>query len=66
VVPRRFHALSAVTERIGELLRPAFGKPFWVKAEISSGSVRGHFYCDLVESDARGGVLAKMRCQIWA
>lgn len=63
---RRFHALSAITERISELLRPAFGKTFWVRAEISSGSERGHFFCDLVESDARGSVVAKMRCQIWA
>lgn len=66
VSSRRFHELSAITNRIAELLRPASGKSFWVKAEISSGSERGHFFCDLVESDARGSVVAKMRCQIWA
>ncbi len=63
---RRFYALSAVTDRIRELLQPAFGRTFWVRAEISSGSERGHFYCDLVETDARGSVLAKLRCAIWA
>lgn len=63
---RRFFALSAITDRVGELLRPAFGKAFWVKAEISSGTERGHFFCDLVEADGRGGVVARMRCQIWA
>lgn len=63
---RRFYPLSVVTDRIGELLRPAFGKTFWVRAEISSGIERGHFFCDLVESDARGSVVAKVRCQIWA
>lgn len=66
MVPRRFHALSTITERIGELLRPAFGKTFWVSAEISSATERGHFFCDLIESDRRGGVVAKLRCQIWA
>ncbi len=65
-MPPRFHPLSAITSRVGELLRPAFGKTFWVKAEISSASARAHFYCDLVESDAAGDVVAKMRCQIWA
>ncbi len=63
---RRFFALSDVTDRIAELLRPAFGKTFWVKAEHSSGRERGHFYCDLVETDLRGEVSAQMRCTIWA
>lgn len=63
---RRFHALSDVTTRIGELLSPAFGRRFWVKAELSSGRERGHFYCDLVETDPRGEVAAQMRCTIWA
>jgi len=65
-VTRRFFALSDVTERVAELLRPAVGRTFWVRAEISSGRERGHFYCDLVESDARGEVAAQMRCTIWA
>ena len=63
---RTFFPLSVVTNRIGELLQPAFGRTFWVKAEISSGSERAHFYCDLVETDARGNVVAKLRCAIWA
>jgi exodeoxyribonuclease VII large subunit len=65
-VSRRFFALSDVTERIAELLRPAFGRSFWLKAELSSGRERGHFYCDLVETDVRGEVAAQMRCTIWA
>jgi exodeoxyribonuclease VII large subunit len=65
-VSRRFFALSDVTERVAELLRPAFGRSFWVRAEISSGRERGHFYCDLVETDARGEVVAQMRCTLWA
>lgn len=31
-----FHNLSSVTKRIGELLQPAIGITFWVKAEIST------------------------------
>jgi exodeoxyribonuclease VII large subunit len=42
------------------------GKQFWVKAEISSGRERGgSFYCDLVESDESGKIIAQMRCIIW-
>jgi exodeoxyribonuclease VII large subunit len=37
-----------------------------VKAEISSGRERGGpFYCDLVETDTNGTVIAQMRCSIW-
>jgi exodeoxyribonuclease VII large subunit len=65
-VSRRFFALSEVTDRVAELLRPAFGRSFWVRAELSSGRERSHFYCDLVETDARSEVVAQMRCTIWA
>jgi SAM-dependent methyltransferase len=42
-----FFSLLAVTTRIQEILQPAIGKQFWVKAEISSGRARGgHFYCN--------------------
>ena len=43
------------------------GKQFWVKAEISSGRERGgSFYCDLVETDKNGKIMAQMRCSIWS
>ena len=32
-----FFSLLAVTTKIQEILQPAIGKQFWVKAEISSG-----------------------------
>lgn len=64
-VSRRFFALSEVTARIRELLAPAFGRRFWVRGEISSARERGHFYCDLVESDSAHGVVAQLRCTIW-
>jgi exodeoxyribonuclease VII large subunit len=66
-VEPRFFPLSAITRRIEELLQPAFGKTFWVKAEIASGRERnGAFYCDLVETDASGKLLAQLRCNLFA
>ena len=63
---RRFFPLSAITKRINELLEPAISKQFWVKAEISTGRERGGaFYCDLIESDAGGRIVAKISCTIW-
>jgi hypothetical protein len=40
---RIFFNLSAITNRIQEILQPYSGKLFWVKAEISSGRERGVF-----------------------
>ena len=63
---KRFYSLSAITNRIQEILQPHIGKLFWVKAEVSSGRERGgSFYCDLVESDESGKIVAQMRCTIW-
>jgi len=62
----RFFNLSDITNRIQQILQPHIGKNFWIKAEISSGRERGgSFYCDLVESDESGKIIAQMRCTIW-
>jgi exodeoxyribonuclease VII large subunit len=62
----RFFSLSEVTGRIEAILRPHIGKQFWVKAEVSSGRERGgSFYCDLVELDGEGKIVARMSCTIW-
>lgn len=64
---KNFFNLSAITKRIQEILQPAIGKTFWVKAEISSGRERGgSFYCDLVETDQNGKIIAKLNCSIWS
>jgi exodeoxyribonuclease VII large subunit len=64
---QRFYSLSHVTARVQAILQPSMGKLFWVKAEISSGRERGGtFYCDLVESDDSGTILARMSCTIWS
>lgn len=63
---KRFFNLSAITTRINALLQPAISSQFWVKAEISSGRERGGaFYCDLIESDTNGKIIAKISCNIW-
>ena len=63
---RKFFTLSTITNRIQEILQPHIGKPFWVKAEISSGRERGgSFYCDLVETNEAKQIVAQMRCTIW-
>ena len=63
----KFYSLSRITTRIAELLQPAMGKYFWVKAEISSAKEKGgSFYCDLVESDHKGNIIAKISCTIRA
>ena len=63
----KFFPLSAVTNRIQQILEPHTKKRFWVKAEISSGRERGgSFYCDLVETDKDRGIIAKIRCSIWS
>jgi exodeoxyribonuclease VII large subunit len=61
-----FFSVSAVTSRIQEILQPAIGKQFWLKAEISSGRERGgHFYCNLVETGDDGKIIAQLSCRIW-
>ncbi|MEI6262311.1 MAG: exodeoxyribonuclease VII large subunit [Deltaproteobacteria bacterium] len=62
----RFFNLSDITSRVQAILQPHMGKHFWVKAEIASGRERGgSFYCDLVETDGNGKIIAQIRCTIW-
>ncbi|MCP3682365.1 MAG: exodeoxyribonuclease VII large subunit, partial [bacterium] len=63
---RQFSSISAVTRQIQETLLPIVGVDIWVKGEISSGRERGgSFYCQLVESDRGGNIIAEIRCTIW-
>jgi len=64
---KKFYNLSTITKRIQHYLQPAIGKSVWVKAEISSGRERGgSFYCNLVEIDTNGRIIAKINCTIWS
>jgi len=50
------------------LLELSFQK-FWVKVHLHvnrGGTKGGHFYCDLVDVDARGNQTAKVRGTIWS
>jgi len=63
---KQFSSISAITRQIQETLQPIVGVPVWVKGEISSGRERGgSFYCQLVESDRGGNIIAEIRCTIW-
>lgn len=62
----KYFPLSVITQRIGILLEPAISRQFWVRAEISSGRERGgSFFCDLVETNQQGSIVAKLSCTIW-
>ena len=65
-VPKSF-PLSEVAKRLQQLIREkTYRKLFWVSAEVASSIERnGNFYCDLVESDSSGKLVAKMNCRIW-
>jgi len=58
---RCFFHLSVISKRISDLLEPAINRQFWVKAEIASGrECGGAFYCDLVNIEAGGKLIAKV------
>lgn len=59
--------LSELTSRIGQAIALARGvNDVWVVGESSDLRVsRGHCYLDLIEKDASGVQLAKMRAMIW-
>jgi exodeoxyribonuclease VII large subunit len=62
----KFFPLSRIVGRIDQLLRPAMEKTFWLKAELSSSKTKGNnFFCDLVETNDSGQLLAQVRCTIW-
>lgn len=60
--------LSQLQTQIGNAIRMnASTQNVWVKAEMSDlRIVGGHCYMELLEKDARGQTLAKMRAMIWA
>ncbi|NDV46538.1 exodeoxyribonuclease VII large subunit [Paludibacter sp. 221] len=61
-------ALSELTYRIQEVIGLNFGKPVWIRAEISElRENSGHCYMELVEkSEDSDSVLAKCRATCWA
>ena len=60
--PMETLTLSELCNEIGEALDDSLASTYWVKAEISSLSIKGgHMYLELVEGKA-----AKMRATCWA
>lgn len=65
--PRIFR-LRDVAQRLQEVLLPVTAKQFWLRAQLVPDKVRtsgGHFYGQLVEKDADGSDVAKIRVTIW-
>lgn len=63
------YTLSELCAIIGDALDNSLAASYWVKAEISSLSVKGgHMYLDLVESDpnAKANTKAKLRATCWS
>lgn len=60
------YSLSDLCEYIGNAIQFSMSDSYWVRAEISSLSVRGHCYMELIEKSASTGALsAKMRATCW-
>ena len=63
----RSYTLSELCNEIGEVLSESLAPSYWVRAEISSLSVKGgHMYLELVESAKSQLPIAKMRATCWA
>jgi exodeoxyribonuclease VII large subunit len=63
------YTLSELCALIGEVLDGSLARSYWVKAEISSLSIKGgHMYLDLIDSPPSGGrgASAKMRATCWS
>ena len=66
--PRKIFRLSAVTRRISDLLLAASEKQCWVQAQFvaDKSTSTGHVYGNLIEVDANGKQVAKIRVTIWS
>ena len=61
------YTLSELCSEIGEVLSESLAPSYWVRAEISSLSVKGgHMYLELAESAKSQLPIAKMRATCWA
>lgn len=60
--------LSALNALIGNAVRmERRAQGVWVVAELSDmRSSAGHFYAELIEKDARGATVARLRANLWA
>ena len=65
-IHRTLYTLTELCSLIGEALDDSLASSYWVKAEISSLSVKGgHMYLDLVDNQ-QSKIASKMRATCWS
>ena len=61
------YTLSQLNSLVKEVIERQMDYAYWLQAEISSLSVRGHCYIDLIEKDGKTNTpVAKARANCWA
>ena len=66
--PVRIYNLSEITRLIKDALLELSEYEFWVRAHLIAPKWEhrsGHYYCELMDVDAMGDTIAKMRAIIW-
>lgn len=66
--PVRIYLLSEVTHLIKDALLELSGYEFWVRAHLIADKREqrsGHYYCELMDVDAAGDTIARIRAIIW-
>lgn len=63
------YKLSDVMNSISRSVGSTFPLPIWIEAEITSVTKQnssGHYYLDIMESDAKGNEICKTKASIWS
>jgi exodeoxyribonuclease VII large subunit len=66
--PVRIYFLSEITHLIKDALLELSGYEFWVRAYLIAPRWKqrsGHYYCELMDVDAMGDTIARIRAIIW-
>jgi len=66
--PVRIYRLSEITHLIKDDLLELSGYEFWVRAHLIAARWEqrsGHYYCELMDVDAAGDTIARIRAIIW-
>ena len=66
--PVRIYLLREITNLIKDALLELSGYEFWVRAHLIAARWEqrsGHYYCELMDVDAAGETIARMRAIIW-
>ena len=66
--PVQIYRLSEITHLIKDTLLELSGYDFWVRAHLIAARWEqrsGHYYCELMDVDAAGATIARIRAVIW-